>query len=99
MIFLKYHKLRFGIVLNHKEMRFELWLMGRNSDIQKKYWEILKHSKWNADKNEMPKYSVLEVILEDQIDFDAKEIMTKNIIEKSVSLALEIQDYLNGREE
>lgn len=26
--FLRTHKLRFGAVLNHPQMRFELWLMG-----------------------------------------------------------------------
>lgn len=35
--YLKEHKLRFGIVLNHQKMQFELWLMGQNAMIQKHY--------------------------------------------------------------
>ena len=41
--YLRNHKLRFGIVLNHNKMQFELWLMGQNADIQNKYWDILKN--------------------------------------------------------
>lgn len=92
--FLRGHKLRFGVVLNHGEMQFELWLMGQNADVQKKYWEILKDSKWNSDRNEMPRYAVLEVLLENQIDFKDKKRMTENIITKAVSLSREIQQYL-----
>ena len=29
--------------------------MGQNANVQKKYWEILKNSKWNSDRNKMPK--------------------------------------------
>lgn len=92
--YLKNQKLRFGVVLNHEKMRFELWLMGQNADVQKKYWEILKHSVWNGNREEMPKYSILEVVLENQIDFSDKDHMTQNIFGRSVSLSSEIQEYL-----
>ena len=45
--FLKSKKLKFGLVLNHLEMRFELWLLGNTAEIQKKYWTFLKETKWN----------------------------------------------------
>ena len=93
---LRDHKLRFGVVLNHEKMQFELWLMGQNAEVQRKYWEILKNSEWNIDRNEMPKYSVLEIIIEDQIDFDNRDNMTHNIISRSVSFSLEIQGYLKS---
>lgn len=89
-------KLRFGIVLNHEKMQFELWLMGQNTNVQKKYWEILRNSKWNANSEKMPKYSVLEVTLNNDIDFNNKENMTLNIINCSVSLSSEIQKYLES---
>lgn len=31
-----------------------------------------KNQKWNSDRNKMPRYSVLEVVLENQIDFNNK---------------------------
>ena len=42
--YLRSKGLRFGIVLNHNEMRFELWLLGQNKEIQNRYWNILKGS-------------------------------------------------------
>lgn len=91
---LKKQKLRFGVVLNHEKMRFELWLMGQNVVIQKKYWEILKHSPWNANRQAMPKYSVLEVVLESHIDVSNQENMVKNIIECAILSATAIQEYI-----
>ena len=92
--FLRDQKLRFRVVLNHRKMQIELWLMGQNANIQKKYWEILKKSKWNSDRNKMLRYSVLEVVLENQIDFNNKKRMTENIITQALSLSQEIQQYL-----
>ena len=53
-----------------------------------------KKSKWNSDRNKMPRYSVLEVVLENQIDFNNKKRMTENIITQPLSLSQEIQQYL-----
>ncbi len=96
--YLRSRKLRFGVVLNHEQMQFELWLMGQNGEVQKRYWEILKLSQWNQDRKEMPQYSVLEVVLENQIDFNNKETMTENIITGAISLASEIQKYLENKD-
>ena len=96
--YLREHKLRFGVVLNHKDMQFELWLMGQNATIQKEYWEILKNSKWNRHLNKMPQYSVLEVVIEDHIDFYNEESMTDNILYRVTNYAKEIQEYLEGIE-
>ena len=79
-------------------MQFELWLMGQNADVQRKYWEILKKSVWNGNRKEIPKYSILEIVLEDQIDFNDKDNMSQKIFKHSVSLALEIQEYLKNIE-
>lgn len=35
--FLKTKKLKLGLVLNHSEMRFEIWLLGNTISVQKKY--------------------------------------------------------------
>lgn len=94
--YLRNQKLRFGVVLNHEKMQFELWLMGQNADVQRKYWEILKKSVWNGNRKEIPKYSILEIVLEDQIDFNDKDNMTQKIFNHSVSLALEIQEHLKN---
>lgn len=94
--YLRNHKLRFGVVLNHQRMRFELWLMGQNAPVQKEYWGILKNTDWNKDMKAMPRYSVLEVCLEDNIDFDNKENMTHVILNRAVALAEKIQTFLGN---
>lgn len=63
--FLKSKKLKLGLILNHVEMRFEIWLLGNTVKVQKEYWELLKNSEWNKNNSEMPKYSILEAIIEE----------------------------------
>ena len=92
--YLRKEKLRFGIVLNHSEMRFELWLMGQNSEIQTRHWNLLKASFWNQERTHMPKYSVLEVILADNPDFDDMDTLTAKVTEKAVHISDEILNHL-----
>lgn len=86
--------LRFGIVLNHKEMRFELWLMGRNNKIQEKYWELLKNSKWNKELNEMPKYSIIEKVLIENPDFTKEKDMIEELINITDESIFEIEKII-----
>ncbi len=92
--FLKNKELRFGIVLNHKEMRFELWLMGRNAKIQKEYWNLLKNTKWNQNKPAMPKYSIIEILLVEEPDFDKLDELTAEIVKQTDLYSNEIISYI-----
>lgn len=87
--------LRFGIVLNHRQMQFELWLMGQNASIQARYWNLLKNSKWNKHRPDMPKYSVLETTLVQNPNFEDSDKLTKDILSAAVASAKEIEDYIN----
>lgn len=93
--FLKNKKLKLGLVLNHLEMRFEIWLLGSTIAIQKKYWDLLKESKWNKDKIEMPKYSILEVIIENNPNFDELVLLSQNIEDKLIEVSDEIINTIN----
>ncbi len=88
--FLKSKKLKLGLVLNHSEMRFEIWLLGNTINIQKRYWDLLKESKWNNDKKEMPKYSILEAIIENNPDFDNLLSLSEKIERKLIEQSEEI---------
>lgn len=92
--YLRSKKLRFGIVLNHRDMRFELWLMGQNAEIQKKYWELLKDSTWNQHRATMPKYSVLEAVLIESPDFDDLNTLTAKIEKAAFSVSNEVLDHV-----
>jgi len=91
--FLKSKKLKLGLVLNHVDMRFEIWLLGNTVNIQKEYWDLLRESEWNKDKEEMPKYSILEAVIENEPDFDNLKLL----YEKIEKLTMEESDkIING---
>ena len=92
--YLKSKKLKFGLVLNHKEMRFEIWLLGQTIDIQKKYRHLLKATAWNKDKVEMPQYSILEVVLVENPNFNNLDSLSQKIEKATIKVSDEIIDYL-----
>lgn len=92
--YLRERKLRFGIVLNHREMRFELWLMGQNAEVQTKYWKLLKKTEWNRHLANMPKYSALETVLEAKPDFDNLDALTLTIERVSMEQVNQIVQYI-----
>jgi len=94
--FLKSKKLKFGLVLNHLEMRFEVWLLGNTIPIQKEYWSLLKSTKWNKDKTEMPQYSILEAVIIDNPDFNNLELLSQKIHKNIVQVTDEIIDILKN---
>lgn len=77
--FLKAKKLKLGLVLNHLDMRFEIWLLGNTVKTQKMYWDLLKNSKWNENRTEMPKYSIIEAVIDEQPDFDDLTALTHKL--------------------
>ena len=92
--FLKSKKLKFGLVLNHQEMRFEIWLLGNTKSIQKTYWDVLKTTKWNKDRTEMPKYAILETALVENPDFNDLVALSEQIEAKMIEVSDELLDYL-----
>jgi len=92
--FLKNKKLKLGVVLNHLEMRFEIWLLGNTIPIQKTYWGLLKETKWNKDKMEMPKYSILEAVIIDNPDFNNLHKLSEKIYKQLIEVSDEIIDVL-----
>jgi len=93
---LRERKLRFGIVLNHEKMRFELWLMGQNAEVQSIYWDLLKQTKWNENQSTKPKYSELEVVLVENPDFDDLDTLTSKISKEVANYLKEIIDYIKA---
>ncbi|MDH5232240.1 MAG: hypothetical protein OEY38_19435 [Gammaproteobacteria bacterium] len=71
-------KLKFGLVLNHEKMQFELWLLGQTKDVQEKYWNLLKKTKW-IKQVDMPQYSIFEVVLVDKPDLNNLDALTQKI--------------------
>ena len=94
--FLKSKKLKLGFVLNHVDMRFEVWLLGNTIPVQKEYWNLLKSTKWNKNKTEMPQYSALEAVIIDNPDFNNLALLSKNIHKNIVQVTEEILNLLKA---
>lgn len=94
--YLRALKLRFGVVLNQEKIRFELWLMGQNKDVQKQYWELLKSTKWIKSKTNKPKYSELEIVLLNNPNFNQLDNLTQIIEEKIDKIVTEILEFLKN---
>jgi len=92
--FLKKRKLRFGLVLNHPKMRFEIWLLGQNLEVQEKYWLLLKESKWNKNRTTRPQYSVLETILLENPDFNDLDKLSQQIKKSMIKVTDEITTHI-----
>ena len=84
--YLKNKKLKLGLVFNHNDVRFEAWLLGQTKDIQEKYLKLLKSTKW-INGSEMPQYSIFEVTLVDNPDFNDLDALTENIKNKLIFVA------------
>ena len=95
--YLKKKKLKLAIVLNHQEVQFELWLLGQTKDVQRDYWEKLKSTKWVTNE-EMPEYSIFEVVLLSSPDFDNSTSLMESIHSAFNSVAAEINNMLDGYE-
>ncbi|KXX66624.1 hypothetical protein [Flammeovirga sp. SJP92] len=93
--FLKGKRLKLGLVLNHMEMRFEIWFLGNTKPIQKEYWELLKTSKWNAGKTEMPQYAIIETVIVQNPDFNNLQKLAKEIETQMVKVSEELLKDLN----
>jgi hypothetical protein len=92
--FLRKRKLKFGLVLNHTKMQFEIWLLGQTIPIQEEYWKYLKTTKWNIGRTTKPKYSILEAILIADPNFNDLDLLTKQIEKQLVIVSNEIIDEI-----
>jgi hypothetical protein len=95
--YLKKHKLKLAIVLNHRQAHFELWLLGQTKDVQIAYWEKLKSTKW-VNENIMPEWSIFEIVMLAKPDFDDAEKLSESIHSSFRVLSKDIFDTLTAYE-
>lgn len=95
--YLKKHKLKLAIVLNHRHAHFELWLLGQTKDVQIAYWEKLKDTKW-VNKNTMPEWSIFESVMLANPDFDDLEKLSAFIHSSFRALSKDVFETLMAYE-
>lgn len=87
--YLKERELRFGLVLNHRKLQIELWLMGRNQQVYQRYWQFFQYSTYNQNKPK-PQYALLEVKL-----MAIDELLDEEkLLQMTLSLASDIEKQL-----
>ena len=92
--YMRKKKLRFGIVLNHDKVQFELWLLGQNEKVHQYYWEIFKSTKWNEGVNTIPKYSILEITLLDNPNFENIASLNQQIEDITLAEMKDVMDFV-----
>ncbi|MDO6775614.1 MULTISPECIES: DUF7000 family protein [unclassified Shewanella] len=95
--YLKRNKLKFAIVFNHQQAHFELWLLGQTKDVQIRYWEKLKGVPW-VNHEAMPEYSIFEVTLLADPDFDNITGLSESVNIAFGALSQEIFSTLEAHE-
>ena len=94
---LKERNLKTGIVFQHEDFRFEVWLFGVNKNIQATYWQLIKDSGWdNYDLSPTPKsfdYIIRHVLIEDP-DFSDLDALTDQIESGTLDFIKDVEDFL-----
>ena len=94
---LKRQRLKIAIILNHEKVRFEVWLVGVNKQIQKRYWELFQGSDWDKyyiPPNPQDGFSILEGVLVEGPNFDNLPALTKQIEQAVLTFILDVVEVL-----
>lgn len=77
--FLKGKKLKLGVVLNHIEMRFEVWLLGNTKKEHQHYWNVLKDSQLNSTYLQLHPYAIVVIAIDNHPDFDNLPVLSEKL--------------------
>ncbi len=90
---LKSQKLKIGLVFNHEALRFEIWLVGQNKQIQKKYWEKFQNRDWDKYAlSPTPKESIIEHVLVKDPDFGNLDVLTQTLEKGTLKFIQDISE-------
>ncbi|SNZ00925.1 DUF7000 family protein [Flagellimonas pacifica] len=77
---LKSQKLKIGLMFNHEKLRFEIWLVGQNKQVQKNHWELFQSNNWNRyPLSSTPKESIIEHILVENPNFNDLDTLNQTL--------------------
>jgi len=98
---LKQPNLKIAIVLNYEAFRFEAWLAGTNRQVQRKYCEMFRDSRWTEYRFVTPAKgvdSILECKLAVNFDFDDLDSLAASIEENAVEFIDDVERFLSDHE-
>jgi len=95
---LKSRKLKIGIVFIHETVKFEVWLVGYNKQVQIKYWELFKEgdlNRYHIPSNLKGVDYIMEHTLVDNPDFSDLDKLTGQIEEGTLKFIHDIEKFLS----
>jgi hypothetical protein len=98
---LKNRDLKIAIVFNYEAFRFEAWLAGTNRQVQRKYWEMFKDSRWIEYRVVAPAKgvdSIIECNLAEDFDFGDLDSLTASIEENAVEFIDNVERFISNHE-
>jgi hypothetical protein len=98
---LKLRDLKIAIVFNYEAFRFEAWLAGANRQVQRKYWELFRDSRWTEYRVVKPATgvdSIMECSLAEEFDFGDLESLTASVEENAAEFIDNVEGFLSAAE-
>ena len=98
---LKQRNLKIAIVFNYEAFRFEAWLAGTNRQVQRKYWEMFRDSRWAEYRVVTPAKgvdSIIECNLAMNFDFGDLDSLSISIEENTVEFIDDVERFLSDHE-
>jgi hypothetical protein len=98
---LKHRDLKIAIVFNYEAFRFEAWLAGTNRQVQRKYWELFRDSRWTEYRVVTPAKgvdSIIECNLAEDFDFGDLDSLTASIEENTAEFIDNVERFLSDHE-
>ncbi len=95
---LKHRNLKIAIVFNYEAFRFEVWLSGANRQVQRKYWELFRDSRWTEYRVVTPAKgvdSIIECNLAENFDFGDLDCLTASIEENTIKFINDIERFIS----
>jgi hypothetical protein len=90
--------LKIAIVFNYGAFRFEAWLAATNRQVQWKYWEMFRDTRWAAYRVVAPASgvdSIIECDLADEFDIGDLDTLTSEIEKKATKFKKDVEKALS----
>jgi len=95
---LKKRNLKIMMLFIHDTFTFEVWLAGYNKNVQARYWELFKESKWNKYRL-APTVNGIDYImnyaLAENADFNDLDALTRQIEQGTLKFINDIEGFLS----
>jgi len=91
--------LKIAIVFIHETCRFEVWLAGKNKQVQTKYWELFKESDWkpyHIVATTKGVDAILEHPLVNHPDFRDLNALTNQIENETLRFISDVEEFLSA---